>query len=181
MMWILFGLVLLILIIWVVIYNGVVSMRQLVRNAWADVDVYLKRRAELIPNLAAAVKGYADHEAAVLTSVAEARAQVAALRGPERANAEQQVGTTLFNVFAVAESYPQLKADENFRNLQKELSETEKLIAHARQYYNACVRDYNIKLEAFPSSLVAATMGVRPESFFEVESPDERQGPSVSP
>lgn len=163
------------------LYNGLVSLRQLTRNAWADVDVYLKRRAELIPNLVAAVKGYASHEEAVLTAVAEARAHALALQGPtsEKAVAERQLGGALGNIVAIAESYPELKAGENFQNLQRELSETEKLLANARQYFNACVRDFNIRLEAFPSSIVAGMMGLKSQSFFELEDVSQREAPTV--
>jgi len=162
-------------------YNSLVSIRQLTKNAWADVDVYLKRRAELIPNLVAAVKGYASHEETVLTAVAEARAHAVALQGPTsaKADAERQLGGALGNVIAIAESYPELKAGENFKNLQTELSETEKLLANARQYFNACVRDYNIKLEAFPSNIVAGMMGLKSEDFFELDDVSQREAPSV--
>ncbi|MCO5295492.1 MAG: LemA family protein [Fimbriimonadaceae bacterium] len=162
-------------------YNAIVSLRQMVRNAWSDVDVYLKRRAELIPNLVAAVKGYASHEAAVLEGLAEARSRAIQLNVPnsEKAAAEGQVGERLVKALVLAESYPELKANENFLNLQRELADTEKHLASARQYYNACVRDLNIKIEAFPSSLVAGAMGAKHGEFFELESVAERVAPSV--
>lgn len=164
------------------LYNSLVRMRQLVRNAWADVDVYLKRRSELIPNLVAAVKGYASHEQAVLTAVSEARAHAQSLKGPtlDHAAAEQNLGSAIVNVFAVAESYPELKASANFQDLQKELKDTERLIANARQYFNACVRDFNVKIEAFPSNLVAGTMGLKQQDFFELDDVSERAVPGVS-
>lgn len=164
------------------LYNSLVQMRQLLRNAWADVDVYLKRRAELIPNLVTAVKAYASHESTVLSAVTEARAQAAALHSPDatKADAESRLGGALFNVIAVAENYPDLKASSNFIQLQGELSDTERLIASARQYYNACVRDYNTKLEQFPSVLIAGAMGLKHEQFFELSDPLERAVPGVS-
>lgn len=180
-MWILLFVLAVLLVLAVVQYNAIVSLRQMVRNAWSDVDVYLKRRAELIPNLVAAVKAYASHEAAVLEGLAEARSRAIQLNVPssDKASAEGQVGERLVKVLAVAESYPELKASENFLNLQGELAETEKHLASARQYYNACVRDLNIKIEAFPSSLIAGPMGVRHGEFFELDSVAERVAPSV--
>lgn len=180
-MWVLLVVGAVLLVGFVAIYNSIVSLRQMVRNAWSDVDVYLKRRAELIPNLVAAVKGYASHEAAVLEGLAEARSRAIQLDVPsaEKAAAEGQVGERLVKALVLAENYPELKASDNFMNLQRELSETEKSLASARQYYNACVRDLNIKIEAFPSSLVAAAMGARHEEFFELESVAERVAPSV--
>lgn len=165
----------------VVSYNQLVGLRQLVRNSWADVDVYLKRRAELIPNLVTAVKAYATHEQALLTSIAEARAQATALQGPsrERISAEGTLAAGVLRIVALAEAYPDLKASGNFQDLQKELSETERLIASARQYYNAVVRDYNIKIEAFPSNVVAGVGGFKQAEFFEVSSVGERSVPGV--
>lgn len=162
-------------------YNGIVRLRQLLKNAWADVDVYLKRRAELIPNLVAAVKAYASHEETVLSALAEARARATALPGPtlEHAAAETDVASGLVRVMMLAENYPDLKASANFLDLQRELVETERSIASARQYYNAVVRDLNTKIEAFPSNLVAGIMGVRQAPFFETESAAERIAPNV--
>jgi LemA protein len=180
--WILVVVAALILLILVVQFNGLIALRQLVRNAWADVDVYLKRRAELIPNLVKAVKAYASHERSVLEAVTEARTTVSALKGPsaDRAAAEGVLGTGMVRVLAIAEAYPELKASENFIDLQKQLSEAERHIASARQYYNAVVRDYNTKIEAFPSNIVATMGGFKPAEFFEVETPLERGAPSVT-
>lgn len=163
------------------LYNGLVQMRQLTRNAWADVDVYLKRRAELIPNVVTSVKAYASHEQALLEGLAEARSRAVALPGAtlDRASAEATVGTKLVNVLALAENYPDLKSNENFLELQGQLKETEKLIANARQYYNACVRDYNTKIEAFPSNILASVGGFKHAEFFELESVQEREVPTV--
>lgn len=181
MLWILVGIVaaLLVLMLWQ--YNGLVYMRQLTQNAWADVDVYLKRRAELIPNLAAAVRAYASHERTVLEALSEARSQAMAVPGPTpaRATAEGHIQVGVLRALALAENYPDLKASDNFLNLQQELSQTEKLIANARQYYNACVRDYNTKIEAFPSNLVAGMMKLDREEFFEPDSASERESPDI--
>ncbi len=171
------------LLIWaIVLYNRLIAMRHLMRNAWADVDVYLKRRAELIPNVVASVKGYATHEQSLLESLAEARTQAMAYQGAsaDRASAESSVGARLFSVLALSESYPVLKSSENFLDLQQQLKDTEKLIASARQYYNACVRDYNTKVEAFPSNLIAGIGGFKHADYFELESALERDVPSVA-
>jgi LemA protein len=145
------------------------------------VDVYLRRRADLIPNLVEAVKAYASHEKTVLEAVTEARAGAAILTNSpnERAAAEQRVGNSLVRVLAIAEDYPELKASTNFLDLQRELSETETKLASARQYYNACVRDYNVKIESFPSSLAATLGGFKHAEFFELTDPSEAEAPKV--
>jgi LemA protein len=162
-------------------FNAIVRLRQLLANAWADVDVYLKRRAELIPNLVTAVKAYASHEQTVLSALAEARSRAVSLSGPTpaHAKAESEVASSLVNVIAVAEAYPELKSSANFLDLQRELAETERMIASARQYYNAVVRDLNTRIESFPSNLVAGMMGARPAEYFETEEVAERVAPSV--
>lgn len=170
-------------VLWLIVqFNALIRLRQLVKNAWADVDVYLKRRAELIPNLVAAVKAYARHEQTVLEAVTEARAHALGLRGPtmDRAEAESALGAGLVRVLAIAEAYPELKASENFADLQRQLSETERHIASARQYYNACVRDYNTKIEAFPSNVVAMFGGFRHAQYFELEDGEQREAPKVA-
>lgn len=166
----------------IVQYNGLVRLRQMVRNAWSDVDVYLKKRADLVPNLVEAVKAYASHEQRVLTAVVEARAVAAAAKSdlPKRADAETHLGNSLLRVLAVAEDYPELKASANFAHLQESLSETERHIASARQYYNACVRDFNTKVEAFPSNVVASIGSFKQAEFFEIEAYDEREVPHAS-
>lgn len=164
----------------IMLYNGLVRMRQLTKNAWADVDVYLKRRAELIPNIVTAVKAYASHEATLFEAIATARSQaLGAGSQTERADAEGKLGTAIHRALFLAEQYPELRASDNFLNLQRELSETESKIASARQYYNACVRDLNTKVEAFPSSLVAGVAGVKHGEYFEIEDPEQREVPSV--
>ena len=171
----------LLLILFIAQYNSIVKLRQFIKNSWSDVDVYLKRRAELIPNLVASVKAYASHEQTVLTAVTEARAHATSLSGPslDKAAAESQLANGLVQVLMVAEKYPDLKASGNFLDLQKELTETERLNASARQYYNACVRDFNTKLEAFPSNVVAGMMGLKHADFFETESIEERIAPRM--
>lgn len=181
MIWIAVGVAAGILVLLLVQYNKLIYLRQLTRNAWSDVDVYLKRRSDLIPNLVNAVKGYASHERTVLEALTEARSRAAAAgeQAQERAIAEGLVQASVIHALALAENYPDLKASENFLNLQRELSETEKLIASARQYYNACVRDYNTATEAFPSNLVATPMGLKPAEFFEPDSAAERMNPAI--
>lgn len=162
-------------------FNALIRLRQMVKNGWADVDVYLKRRAELIPNLVTAVKAYASHEKTVLEAVTEARSRVASVSDSPvvRADAESKLGTSLINVLAIAENYPELKASANFIDLQQQLSESERHIASARQYYNACVRDYNTKIELFPSNVVATIGGFRQAEYFELDSLSERDAPKV--
>lgn len=166
----------------IVSYNGLVRLRQLVKSAWADVDVYLKRRAELVPNVVETVRAYAQHEKTVLEAVAEARARATALVGPtaQHAQAETQLGESLVRVVALAEAYPELKANKNFASLQTVLAESERLIASARQYFNACVRDYNTKIESFPSNLVASLGNFESAEFFEVDLPSQRDAPDVT-
>lgn len=166
----------------VVLYNRLVAMRRLTENAWSDVDVYLKRRAELVPNLVEAVKGAAAYERGTFERLASARSEALASRQPthERAAAESAISTGVTRAVALAEQHPELRASENFLGLQRELSDVERLVASARQYYNACVRDYNTMVESFPSNLVANGFGFKPKEFFEVETIGERQAPGVS-
>lgn len=164
----------------VVQYNRLVYLRQLVRNAWSDVDVYLRRRADLIPNLTASVKAYAAHENKTFEELAAARARALGLQDARRRAAEEsRIAAGLSRALMVAEAYPELKASQNFLALQQELIETERLIASARQYYNACVRDYNAKIESFPSNLVAPIAGCRQAEFFEADAL-EQLAPGVS-
>jgi LemA protein len=165
----------------IVAFNRLVGMRQLTRNAWSDVDVYLKRRAELIPNLVSSVQAYAKHEQGTLVATAEARTALTSAQGSlaQRAEAEHNLGERIGQVLMLAESYPDLKAQDNFLELQRSLSETEKLIASARQYYNACVRDYNTLIEAFPSSILAGVGGFKAAEFFQVDDAWQREAPQV--
>ncbi|HET7553150.1 MAG TPA: LemA family protein [Gemmatimonadaceae bacterium] len=165
-------------------FNRLVAMRNRMRGAWADVDTLLKRRADLIPNLVQSVRGYMDHEEGTLTRVTEARARAASAgSGPEnaaaRAEAENALTAGLRQLFAVAESYPDLKANQNVLDLQHQLGETENDIASARRYYNAVVRDFNTLRETFPNVLIAAPFGFRPGEFFELADVAQREVPKV--
>jgi LemA protein len=174
------GVVALALII-VGIYNGLVQRRLRVDEAWAQIDVQLKRRWDLIPNLVAAVRGYMEHEQAVLTQVTEARAGAVAAgaRGPaEQAQAENGLTQTLRSLFAVMENYPDLKANQNVLSLQEELSTTENQISFSRQHYNASVREYNTAIATVPAVFVAGMFGFRARDFFEAGE-EAQQVPQV--
>ena len=164
-------------------YNRLVTLRQRVKEAWADIDVQLKRRHDLIPNLVETVKGYATHEASVFQKVTEARAAAVAAGAtgtPEqRAQAENVLTGALRSVFAVAEAYPQLQASQNFRDLQENLTATEDKISFARRFYNGNVRDYNTSLQTLPTSLFAGMLGFKPEQYFELTDAAEREVPQV--
>ena len=165
-------------------FNRLVAMRNRMRGAWADVDTLLKRRSDLIPNLVQSVRGYMDHEEGTLTRVTEARARAASAgSGPEnaaaRAEAENALTAGLRQLFALAESYPDLKANQNVLDLQHQLGETENDIASARRYYNAVVRDFNTLRETFPNVLIAGPFGFRPGEFFELADIAEREAPKV--
>ncbi len=154
----------------VVIYNGLVALRNRAESAWADIGTQLKRRHDLIPNLVETVKGYAGHEKATLESVIEARNAAGYAKGAaEQGKAENVLQGALKNLFALAEAYPDLKANTNFLSLQNSLNEVEQHLQHARQYYNAVVRDLNTKVEQFPSNVIAGMGGFRKMDYFEVE------------
>lgn len=172
-----------ILLLWAVgMYNGLVRLRNLVQEAWRQIDVELNRRHDLIPNLVESVKGYAAHERGVFDEVARARAAAAAPgSGPaEQAQQENQLTQALGRLFAVAEAYPVLRASENFQQLQAELTNTEDRIAAGRRFYNANVRSLNTKVESFPSNIVANMFHFERAEYFEVEDPQVRQAPTVS-
>jgi LemA protein len=161
-------------------YNGLVKLKNRTREAWYDIEVQLKRRYDLIPNLVNAVKGYATHESDVFERVTQARAN--AIQGVDRkdvANTEKGVTEALKSLFAVAENYPQLKADNSFMNLQEELVDTENKLESARRYYNGCVRDYNTKQEVFPANIIAGTFNFAKEMYFELEDDEEGKAPEV--
>ncbi|RJX35989.1 MAG: LemA family protein [Desulfarculus sp.] len=168
--------------LWLVaIYNGLVRKRNLVREGWSGVDVQLKRRADLIPNLIETVKGYAGHEKGLLEQVAELRAQSLRAQAPgEKSAVEGQLSQALGKLFALAENYPDLKASQNFLDLQRALAEVEEQIQFARRYYNGAVRDLNIAVESFPANLVAAPLGFKQAEFFQLEDAAERALPKVS-
>ena len=179
-LYIIIGLVVLAVLVLVGLYNRLVKLTNLVDEAWSGIDVQLKRRYDLIPNLVETVKGYAAHERNTLEQVVQARNQAMAAQGvAEQAKAENMVSAALKNLFALAESYPDLKANQNFLDLQSNLSTVENDIQMARRYFNAVTRDYNIACQAFPSVLVANAFGYRKREFFEIEEA-ERSNVSVS-
>ncbi|MEA4924448.1 MAG: LemA family protein [Syntrophomonadaceae bacterium] len=156
------------------IYNSLVQLRQRVQNAWSQVDVQLKRRYDLIPNLVNAVKGYAQHEKTTLENVTQARNMaMAAGNVKDQAQAENMLSGALKSLFAIAEAYPELKANTNFIQLQSELSDTESKIAFARQFYNDTVQKFNIKIEIFPNNLVAGMLGFSMVDYFTLQGESE--------
>jgi LemA protein len=167
--------------IWVVlIFNHLVRLSNEAKRGWSNIDVQLKRRTDLIPNLVEAVKGYAAHEREVFEAVTAARVAMQQATGPAQAGAaNKQASAALGRLFAVAEAYPQLRASENFQKLQDELTDTEDKIAAARRYYNQTVYQYNTRLQSFPDLIVARTCGFHEREFFELESPAEAQLPDV--
>jgi len=165
----------------IVSYNRLVSLTQRSQSAWSDVDVQLKRRTDLVPNLVESVKGYASHERGTLDAVVKARGAAVAAQSPEsRAQAEGQLSQALRGLFALAESYPDLKASANFQSLQASLGEIEEAIQNARRYFNAVVRDLNTAIQEFPSNLVAGFFQYHPRAYFELDRPEDRQVPRVS-
>ena len=174
------GIVVLVVFVVIGMYNGLVRARVRVREAWSGIDVQLKRRSSLIPNLVETVKGYASHEKEVLENVTRARAQLDNAQGPaEAAQADNFLQTTLRSLFAVSENYPDLKANQNFLELQRELTDTEDKIAYSRQFYNANVRNYNEKIQTVPTNIIANMFNFREEEFFEAEE-TARQDVQVS-
>lgn len=185
--WIIIGVLVVAVLYVVMTYNGFVALTQRAKEAWADIDVQLKRRYDLIPNLVESVKGYAAHEREVLDSVIAARAkatqvhvdpanitpeQIAAMSGAEAA-----LGSSLGKLMAIAEAYPDLKANQNFAQLQTELSDTENKIQAARRFYNGNVRDLGIKVQSFPSNVIANLFGFKGMDFFELEVGNEQREP----
>jgi len=164
----------------VAVYNGLVRLRNAVKSAWAQIDVQLKRRYDLIPNLVETVKGYAAHEKETLERVIQARQRgIDASNVKDQQEAENLITGALRQIFALAEAYPNLKANENFLALQEELSSTENKIGFARQYYNDAVQEFNTHQEMFPANLVASMLGFQPSDFFETEDAAEREAPKV--
>lgn len=172
MLYIILGVIVVLAIIVALIYNGLVRAKIRVDEAWSDITVQLKRRADLIPNLVNTVKGYAKHEKKVFEQVTKARSAVvdASKAGPaETAKAENQFQSALKSLFAVAEAYPDLKANENFKHLQEELVDTEDKIQASRRFYNGSVRDLNTKIQVFPTNVFAGMLGFKQREFFEVD------------
>lgn len=178
--WILVGIVAVIVFWLVTTYNRLISLKNRASEGWSDIDVQLKRRYDLIPNLVATVKGYAKHEEGVFTKVTEARSQAMNAQGVEaKAQAENMLTGALKSLFAVAEAYPDLKASVNFSKLQDELSDTENKIQAARRFYNGIVRDLNTMLESFPSNIVGNLFKFAKREFFEIENEAEKQNVKV--
>lgn len=181
-LFVLLGLVV-ILALWVIaLYNALVRLRNLVQESWKQIDVELQRRHDLIPNLVETVKGYAKHEKETFENVTQARAAAAAPGSSpaEQAAQENVLTQALGRLFAVAEAYPTLKADVNFQQLQQELTNTEDRIAAGRRFYNANVREFNTKIEVFPSNIVAGMFSFTKAEYFETDTPEARQAPTVT-
>lgn len=173
------GLIFLVVLYFVFLYNNLSTMKVRIEEAWSQIDVQLKRRIDLIPNLVETVKSYAAHEKGVFEQVSKARSALMSAGSPKEAGkAEGQLEGALKSLFAVAEAYPELKAQENFSQLQEELSDTEDKIAYSRQFFNATVRDFNTKIVTFPNNIIANILGFEKKEFFEVEEA-EREVPKV--
>lgn len=170
-----------VIILFIGIYNSLVRGRNRVEEAWSDIDVQLKRRYDLIPNVLETVKGYASYERGTLESVTNARtAAMGAKTADEKSAAENMLSNTLKTLFAVAENYPDLKANANFLDLQRELADTENKIQASRRFYNGLVRDLNTKIESFPTNMFASMFGFSKKEFFDLESDAERNPVKVS-
>ena len=180
MTWIIIAIIAVLVIIVIALYNGLVTARIKVDNAWSQIDVQLQRRFDLIPNLVETVKGYMEHESDVLTKVTELRSSWAnAKTVDEKAKLDNQLSESLKTIMAVAEGYPDLKANQNFSELQTELTNTENKISYSRQFYNDTVTRYNTKLELFPSNIIASIFNFKVEDLFEVDNQDARKNVKV--
>lgn len=181
--WIILGVLAIIAIYLVALYNSLIRLKQRVAEATSDIDVQLKRRYDLIPNLVETVKGYAAHEQATFEKVIAARNAAMSLHDSgdvtKQLQAENQLSATLKSIFALAESYPDLKANQNFLELQRELTDTEDKIQAARRFFNANVRDFNTRIQVFPGNLIAGTFGFQSMEFFEVADAEQREAISV--
>ena len=168
-------------VLWIVgVFNGLVTLKNRAKEAWSDIDVQLKRRYDLIPNLVETVKGYASHEKELFEKVTQARASAMSAQGAkEKAGAENMLSDTLKSLFAVSENYPDLKASVNFLELQRELSDTEDKIQAARRFYNTNVRDLNIKVESFPANMIANSFGFKQMDLFQTDNEAEKEPVAV--
>src|SRR6202051_2024883 len=181
MVWALLIAIVLVIVVVIGMYNGLVRLKVQCDNAWSDIDVQLKRRYDLIPNLVETVKGYAGHEKGTLEAVINARNRAMSATGPaDKAQAENMLSGALKSLFALSEAYPQLRAIESFTSLQASLTQIEDTVQNARRYYNAVVRDLNTKIQQFPTNIFANMLGFKPREFFEVSAPVEREAPQVS-
>ena len=180
-MWIVLLILVVLIVAFIGIYNGLVKLRVRVDNSWADVDVQLKRRYDLIPNLVETVKGYASHEKETLENVIAARNMAMAARGPKEAGvAEGALGAAISGIFGIAEAYPDLKANENMMQFQEELTSTENKVAFARQAFNDAVLQYNNSVQNFPNNVIAGFFRFDAASFLEIDSEEVREAPDVS-
>ena len=177
-MWTVIAIVAVVVLYFIAVYNGLIARRNQAREAWATIDSQLKRRYDLIPNLVETVRGAAKHEKETLAEVTRARNAAMAANGPSSGNAQNKLTQTLKSLFAVAESYPELKVNQNFLELQRELTDTETKIQAARQFYNTVVMALNTQIEQFPSNIVARMFGIECEKMFEIEDM-ERVAPQV--
>jgi len=170
-----------IILLWLIgVYNGLIKLKNRVKEAWSDIDVQLKRRYDLIPNLVETVKGYMKQEEGVLTKVTQARTQAMQTTNPkDKAEAENMLSDTLKSLFAVAENYPDLKSSQNFLQLQDEISDTENKIQASRRFYNGQVRDFNTKIEVFPTNMIAGLLHFKAWDFFETANEKERENVQV--
>jgi LemA protein len=181
MIYAILGLLVLAVVVLIGMYNSLVRLKVQTDNAWADIDVQLKRRYDLIPNLVETVKGYAAHEKGTLEAVINARNRAMTATNPgDKAQAENMLSGALKSLFALSEAYPQLRAVESFTSLQNSLTEIEDNVQNARRYYNAVVRDLNTKIQQFPTNIFATSLGFKPREFFEISAPAEREAPKVS-
>lgn len=179
-LWLILGAVALVGVYFWTLYNGLISLKTQIEEAWSQIDIQLKRRADLIPNLVTTVKGYAKHEKSVFTEVTKARSALMGAKSLHaKAEASDMLTGALGKLFAIAENYPQLKANENFVHLQKELSDTEDKVAYSRQYYNSVVNDYNIRIRTFPNTLFNEMLGFAEKEFFAANE-EERKSVKVS-
>lgn len=179
--WIILGVVVLILFFAIGIYNGLIQLKNKVDEAWADIETQLKRRYDLIPNIVETVKGYAGHEKSTLENVIKARnSAMSAGTFADKAQAENMLSGTLKSLFALAENYPDLKANQNFLDLQQTLKDIEDHLQLSRRYYNATVRDFNTKVELFPNNIFAGIFNFKRRDFFQTDSEEERKNVKVS-
>ena len=182
--WVVLGIIIVVIFAIIGMYNSLIRLKNRVEEAWSDIDVQLKRRYDLIPNLIETVKGYAKHEQETLEKVTEARTAAMAAQqsgdAKKQAEAENMLSSTLKSIFALSENYPDLKANQNFLELQRELSDTENKIQASRRFYNGNVRDFNTKLQVFPTNMIANMLGFKERDFFEIEEAKERENVKVS-
>lgn len=180
LLWVVVAVVAIVIFWLIATYNGLIRLRNRTDEAWSDIDVQLKRRYDLIPNLVETVKGYASHERELFEKVTQARSNAMQATTPEeQGKAENMLAGTLKSLFAVAENYPDLKANQNFAKLQDELSDTENKIQASRRFYNGNVRDLNTKLQVFPTNMIASMLGFKKREFFEIEEAEQRENVEV--